>query len=106
MGLDDKMSKKMEDQNSAIQEIDHKIDSLTQLSNKNVQIIKQLDVVEKKSQIAKRAIAYIKENKADLVLIGTRALTGLEKSFSTSVSDVIIKSVACPVFVFKKNSEV
>jgi nucleotide-binding universal stress UspA family protein len=45
--------------------------------------------------------AYVKESKADLVIIGDKGVTDAEEFFLGSLTDKVIRSITCPVITMK-----
>jgi nucleotide-binding universal stress UspA family protein len=45
-------------------------------------------------------VAYIKEQKADLVIIGTHGSQGIEKILLGSVAERVLKRASCPILIF------
>ncbi|RKD26748.1 phosphate starvation protein [Ammoniphilus oxalaticus] len=46
-------------------------------------------------------VEFTKENGTDLVIMGSRGLSGLQELFLGSVSHYVVQKSACPVFVVK-----
>ena len=46
-------------------------------------------------------VEFVKENDADLVVMGSRGLTGLKELFLGSVSHYVVQKAPCPVFIVK-----
>ncbi|WP_438825551.1 universal stress protein [Neobacillus niacini] len=46
-------------------------------------------------------VEFVKENDADLVVMGSRGLSGLKELFLGSVSHYVVQKAPCPVFIVK-----
>ncbi|SDN38956.1 universal stress protein [Bacillus sp. OK048] len=49
----------------------------------------------------KMIVEFVKENDADLVVMGSRGLSGLKELFLGSVSHYVVQKAPCPVFIVK-----
>jgi nucleotide-binding universal stress UspA family protein len=46
-------------------------------------------------------VEFVKQNDADLVVMGSRGLSGLKELFLGSVSHYVVQKAPCPVFIVK-----
>lgn len=46
-------------------------------------------------------VEFVKQNDADLVVMGSRGLSGLKELFLGSVSHYVVQKAHCPVFIVK-----
>ena len=58
------------------------------------------EVIGSKS-VPKGIIDYARESGADVIVIGTKGLTGVEKFFMGSVASAVIDHAHCPVFAIR-----
>ena len=84
-----------------ISNLEYEIDKIIMTSHCQVKIIKKLEPCEDKDKIGKIAFNYVKEIGADMIVSGTRNLTGLKKVMNSSVSEYLLKHATCPVFIHK-----
>jgi nucleotide-binding universal stress UspA family protein len=68
-------------------------------SEKNVKI--KTDVVIGISSVVKEIIDYAEKNKVDMIVIGSRGLSGIKKMLLGSVASEVLKYAHCPVLVTK-----
>jgi nucleotide-binding universal stress UspA family protein len=59
------------------------------------------DIFIKGGSAASDIIKYAKENSADLIVIATHGLTGLEHMLLGSVTEKVVRMAHCPVFIVK-----
>ena len=59
-----------------------------------------IEVIGAKS-VAKGIIDYARESGADVIVIGTKGLTGVEKFLMGSVASAVIDHAHCPVFAIR-----
>jgi nucleotide-binding universal stress UspA family protein len=59
-----------------------------------------IEVISNKS-VAEGIIDYAKELGADVIVIGTKGLTGVEKFFMGSVASAVINHAHCPVVAIR-----
>jgi nucleotide-binding universal stress UspA family protein len=82
-----------------------------QRGEKNVNIVRQMakdsnikiktDVVVGISSIVKEIIEYAHKNKIDIIVVGSRGLSGLKKMLLGSVASGVVTYADCPVLVVK-----
>ena len=53
-----------------------------------------------RGETAESLVAYIKEQNADLVIIGTHGAKGIEKILLGSVAERVLKRACCPILIF------
>ena len=74
------------------------LDSTEAVLNQNdVSCIK----VVKKGQPAEQIVNYVSSSEADLLVVGSRGLSGVRKLMLGSVSSQVVNGVGCPVMVIK-----
>jgi nucleotide-binding universal stress UspA family protein len=62
----------------------------------------QAAVVVSHGHIGHRIVELAESTQADLVVVGSRGLTGMTRYLMGSVSDAVVKYAACPVLVFRR----
>jgi nucleotide-binding universal stress UspA family protein len=62
----------------------------------------QAAVVVSHGHIGHRIVELAESTHADLVVVGSRGLTGMTRYLMGSVSDAVVKYAACPVLVFRR----
>ncbi len=60
-----------------------------------------IDVVISKSSAAEGIIDFVKEAGADLIIIGTKGLTGVERFLMGGVASSVIRHAHCPVLAVR-----
>jgi nucleotide-binding universal stress UspA family protein len=68
-------------------------------SEKNVKV--KTDVVIGISSVVKEIIEYAEKNRVDMIVIGSRGLSGIKKMLLGSVASEVLKYAHCPVLVTK-----
>ena len=63
-------------------------------------IIKK-EVIERSHSISKSIITYARQNKFDVIVIGTKGMTAVEEFFLGSVANNVIHHAHCPVFAIR-----
>jgi len=59
------------------------------------------EVVESSDSISKSIIHYARQNKFDVIVIGTKGMTAVEEFFLGSVANNVIHHAHCPVFAIR-----
>jgi nucleotide-binding universal stress UspA family protein len=68
-------------------------------SEKNVKV--KTDVVIGISSVVKEIIKYAEKNRIDMIIIGSRGLSGIKKMLLGSVASGVVTYAHCPVLVAK-----
>ena len=68
-------------------------------SEKNVKV--KTDVVIGISSVVKEIIEYAEKNRVDMIVIGSRGLSGIKKMLLGSVASGVLRYSHCPVLVIK-----
>jgi nucleotide-binding universal stress UspA family protein len=68
-------------------------------SEKNVKV--KTDVVIGTSSVVKEIIEYAEKNRVDMIVIGSRGLSGIKKVLLGSVASGVLRYSRCPVLVTK-----
>lgn len=68
-------------------------------SEKNVKV--KTDVVIGISSVVKEIIQYAEKNRVDMIVMGSRGLSGIKKMLLGSVADGVLRYSHCPVLVTK-----
>ena len=76
------------------------LDSIDPIVKEHEVIIKK-ELLEKKDSTAKAIIRCAKENKFDVIVIGTKGTTAVEEFFLGSVANNVIHHAHCPVFAIR-----
>ena len=50
---------------------------------------------------SEKIVEFVEQNNADLIVMGSRGLSGLKELFLGSVSHNVVQSAPCPVFIVK-----
>jgi nucleotide-binding universal stress UspA family protein len=84
----------------AMQRGEKHVDKVKQkASEKNVKV--KTDVVIGISSIVKEIIEYAEKNRIDMIIIGSRGLSGIKKMLLGSVASGVVTYAHCPVLVAK-----
>jgi nucleotide-binding universal stress UspA family protein len=84
----------------AMQKADRHVDKVKQkASEKNVKV--KTDVVIGISSVVKEIIEYAEKNRVDMIVIGSRGLSGIKKMLLGSVASGVLIYSHCPVLVTK-----
>ena len=84
----------------AMQKGERHVDKVKQkASEKNVNI--KTDVVIGISSVVKEIIQYAEKNRVDMIVMGSRGLSGIKKMLLGSVADGVLRYSHCPVLVTK-----
>jgi universal stress protein A len=59
------------------------------------------EVIERSDSISKSIITYARQNKFDVIVIGTKGMTAVEEFFLGSVANNVIHHAHCPVFAIR-----
>jgi len=76
------------------------MNSIDPLMDKEGLIIKK-EVIERSHSISKSIITYARQNKFDVIVIGTKGMTAVEEFFLGSVANNVIHHAHCPVFAIR-----
>jgi len=84
----------------AMQRGEKHVDKVKQkASEKNVKV--KTDVVIGISSVVKEIIEYAEKNRIDMIIIGSRGLSGIKKMLLGSVASGVVTYAYCPVLVTK-----
>jgi nucleotide-binding universal stress UspA family protein len=84
----------------AMQRGEKHVDKVKQkASEKNVKV--KTDVVIGISSVVKEIIKYAEKNRIDMIIIGSRGLSGIKKMLLGSVASGVVTYAHCPVLVAK-----
>lgn len=84
----------------AMQRGEKHVDKVKQkASEKNVKV--KTDVVIGISSVVKEIIEYAEKNRIDMIIIGSRGLSGIKKMLLGSVASGVVTYAHCPVLVTK-----
>jgi nucleotide-binding universal stress UspA family protein len=84
----------------AMQKGEKHVDKVKQkASEKNVKV--KTDVVIGISSVVKEIIKYAEKNRIDMIIIGSRGLSGIKKMLLGSVASGVVTYAHCPVLVAK-----
>ena len=84
----------------AMQKGERHVDKVKQrASEKNVKV--KTDVVIGISSVVKEIIEYAEKNRVDMIVMGSRGLSGIKKMLLGSVADGVLRYSHCPVLVTK-----
>ena len=76
------------------------MNTIDPLMDKEGLIIKK-EVIERSHSISKSIITYARQNKFDVIVIGTKGMTAVEEFFLGSVANNVIHHAHCPVFAIR-----
>jgi nucleotide-binding universal stress UspA family protein len=76
------------------------LNAIGPLMNKEGLRIKK-EVIERSDSISKSIINYARQNKFDVIMIGTKGMTAVEEFFLGSVANDVIHHAHCPVFAIR-----
>lgn len=76
------------------------LDKVKQKATENKVMVK-IEVLIKYTSIVKEIVEYSEDNKVDMIVIGSRGLTGFKKMLLGSVANGVITYSHCPVLVVK-----
>jgi len=76
------------------------IDKVKQKATEN-KVSVETDVLIKYTSVVKEIVEYAENNKVDMIVIGSRGMTGLKKLLLGSVANGVITYSHCPVLVVK-----
>jgi len=84
----------------AMQSGEKHVDKVRQMARqKNIRI--KTDVVVSVSSVVKEIVEYAHKNKIDMIVIGSRGLSGIKKMLLGSVASGVVTYADCPVLVAK-----
>ncbi|MFB0566352.1 MAG: universal stress protein [Candidatus Aminicenantaceae bacterium] len=88
-------------------ELTKRVDLLKKEAEKRLEKIKEakeipFKIIVKEGSASKRIIETAKEEKADLIVIGKRGLSAIEKLFIGSVANQVLRNSSVPVLITKK----
>ena len=61
----------------------------------------QTEIIQSKGAVANEILKYAKEEKINLIVIGTRGRSGVKKALLGSVASKVVASAECPVLVVR-----
>jgi len=76
------------------------MNTIDPLMDKEGLMIKK-EVIERSDSISKSIITYARQNKFDVIVIGTKGMTAVEEFFLGSVANNVIHHAHCPVFAIR-----
>jgi nucleotide-binding universal stress UspA family protein len=76
------------------------VDKVKQKATENNVSVKT-DVLIKYTSVVKEIVEYAEDNKVDMIVIGSRGVTGLKKILLGSVANGVVTYSHCPVLVVK-----
>ncbi|HEY7228394.1 MAG TPA: universal stress protein [Nitrososphaeraceae archaeon] len=79
---------------------EHDLDSVKQKATENKVKVKT-DVLIKYTSVVKEIVEYADTNKIDLIVVGSRGMTGFKKLLLGSVANGVVTYSRCPVLVVK-----
>ena len=82
------------------EEAEQYIDKVKQKATENKVSVKT-DVLIKYTSVVKEIVEYAEDNKVDMIVIGSRGVTGLKKLLLGSVANGVVTYSHCPVLVVK-----
>ena len=63
--------------------------------------IKKEVIIKRSDSVSKSIITYARQNKFDVIVIGTKGMTAVEEFFLGSVANNVIHHAHCPVFAIR-----
>jgi nucleotide-binding universal stress UspA family protein len=72
-----------------------------QQENETANINLKIDMVDLMTSVAGTIVSYAEEKEADLVVIGTRGMSGIKRMLLGSVAEGVVMYAHCPVLVVK-----
>ena len=63
--------------------------------------IKKEVIIKRSGSVSKSIITYARQNKFDVIVIGTKGMTAVEEFFLGSVANNVIHHAHCPVFAIR-----
>ena len=84
----------------AVERGQKQVDEVKQKASKNNIDIKT-DVIIGKTSVVKSIVEYAEEHKIDLIVIGTRGMSGIKKMLLGSTASGVVTYAHCPVMVVK-----
>jgi nucleotide-binding universal stress UspA family protein len=63
--------------------------------------IKKEVIMKRSDSVSKSIITYARQNKFDVIVIGTKGMTAVEEFFLGSVANKVIHHAHCPVFAIR-----
>ena len=79
---------------------EHDLDGVKQKATENKVKVKT-DVLIKYTSVVKEIVEYADSNKIDLIVVGSRGMTGFKKLLLGSVANGVVTYSRCPVLVVK-----
>jgi nucleotide-binding universal stress UspA family protein len=76
------------------------VDKVKQKATENNVSVKT-EVLIKYTSVVKEIVEYAEDNKVDMIVIGSRGVTGLKKILLGSVANGVVTYSHCPVLVVK-----
>lgn len=88
-------------------ELTKRIDSVKKEARRRLEAIKKskgisFDIIVEEGTASKKIIEIAEKKKADLIVIGKRGLSAIEKLFIGSVANQVLRSASIPILVTKK----
>jgi nucleotide-binding universal stress UspA family protein len=79
---------------------EHEVEKIKKKAMEN-NVTVMTDVLIKDTSIAKEILEYAETNKIDLIITGSRGMTGIKKMLLGSVATEVVTYAHCPVLVVK-----
>ncbi len=91
------------------EQIEKRVNSVKKEATKKLETLKKskgisFDILTKKGNASKKIIEAIEENDIDLVVMGKKGMSALEKIFIGSVANHVLRAVPCPILLTKKKT--